>query len=108
MLDADPDEGMIAELDTELTAIGGDLESFRLKSLLSGPDDARPVHPDEDGDLGFGKLNPADLMPDKVTPVIDELRGWGPTPGVPLNPPRTAEPVDPVPERRPVYAFCRK
>ena len=43
MLDAEPDDGMIAELDAEVTAIGNDLESFRLKSLLSGPDDARDV-----------------------------------------------------------------
>ena len=31
-----------------------------------------------------------------------------PTPGVLLNPPRTAEPVDTVPERRALYAFCTK
>jgi peptide chain release factor 2 len=43
MLDAEPDDGMIAELDHEVEAIAVDLESFRLKSLLSGPDDGRDV-----------------------------------------------------------------
>jgi peptide chain release factor 2 len=43
MLDAEPDDGMIAELDHEADAIAVDLESFRLKSLLSGPDDGRDV-----------------------------------------------------------------
>jgi peptide chain release factor 2 len=41
MLGVDDDEGMAAELDDELIAIDRDVEAFRLKSLLSGPDDFR-------------------------------------------------------------------
>jgi len=41
MLVADHDEAMEAELETEVSAIDRDLEAFRLKSLLSGPDDFR-------------------------------------------------------------------
>jgi peptide chain release factor 2 len=43
MLDAEPDDEMSAELDRDVTALARDLESFRLRSLLSGPDDARDV-----------------------------------------------------------------
>jgi peptide chain release factor 2 len=43
MLDAEPDDDMSAELDRDVAAIASDLESFRLRSLLSGPDDARDV-----------------------------------------------------------------
>ena len=41
MLDAEPDAGMDADLDGELAAIGEQLEEFRLRSLLSHPDDFR-------------------------------------------------------------------
>jgi peptide chain release factor 2 len=43
MLDAEPDDEMAAELDRDVLALESDLESFRLRSLLSGPDDARDV-----------------------------------------------------------------
>ena len=43
MLDAEPDEEMSAELDRDVTRIATDLEGFRLRTLLSGPDDARDV-----------------------------------------------------------------
>src|SRR5688572_30925629 len=43
MLDAEPDDEMTAELDRDVISIARDLESFRLRSLLSGPDDARDV-----------------------------------------------------------------
>ena len=43
MLDAEFDEEMSAELDRDVTKLETDLESFRLRSLLSGPDDARDV-----------------------------------------------------------------
>jgi peptide chain release factor 2 len=43
MLDAEPDEDMSAELDRDVASLANDLESFRLRSLLSGPDDARDV-----------------------------------------------------------------
>jgi peptide chain release factor 2 len=41
MLAADPDEAMDAELTSETDAIDAKLEEFRLRSLLSGPDDFR-------------------------------------------------------------------
>src|SRR5689334_17776482 len=41
MLDAEPDAEMSAELDREVTAIEAEIEAFRLRSLLSGPDDHR-------------------------------------------------------------------
>jgi peptide chain release factor 2 len=41
MLAADRDDEMEAELAAEVAAIDGDLEAFRLRSLLSGPDDFR-------------------------------------------------------------------
>src|SRR5207244_6060498 len=41
MLAADSDEAMEAELETEIDAIDHDVEAFRLRSLLSGPDDFR-------------------------------------------------------------------
>jgi peptide chain release factor 2 len=41
MLDAEPDVEMIAELDREVAQIGAALEEFRLRSLLSHPDDFR-------------------------------------------------------------------
>jgi peptide chain release factor 2 len=43
MLDAEPDDELAAELDRDVTRLATDLESFRLRSLLSGPDDARDV-----------------------------------------------------------------
>ena len=43
MLDSEPDVDMIAELDKDIAAIAPDLESFRLRALLNGPDDARDV-----------------------------------------------------------------
>jgi peptide chain release factor 2 len=43
MLDADPDDEMSADLDRDIAAIASELESFRLRSLLSGPDDGRDV-----------------------------------------------------------------
>ena len=43
MLDAEPDDEMSAELDRDIAAMAADLESFRLRSLLSGPDDQRDV-----------------------------------------------------------------
>jgi len=43
MLDAEPDAEMSAELERDARRIESDLEAFRLKSLLSGPDDARDV-----------------------------------------------------------------
>jgi peptide chain release factor 2 len=41
MLASDPDEAMDAELGSELEAIDKAVEEFRLRSLLSGPDDFR-------------------------------------------------------------------
>jgi peptide chain release factor 2 len=41
MLAADPDDAMDAELTAETNAIDSKLEEFRLRSLLSGPDDFR-------------------------------------------------------------------
>jgi peptide chain release factor 2 len=41
MLDADPDDELSAELAGEVEAIEGELDTFELKSLLQGPDDAR-------------------------------------------------------------------
>ena len=43
MLEVEPDDEMSRELDRDVAAIAGELESFRLKSLLSGPDDGRDV-----------------------------------------------------------------
>ena len=43
MLDAEPDEEMSADLDRDVARITTDLEGFRLRTLLSGPDDARDV-----------------------------------------------------------------
>ena len=43
MLEAEPDEGMLAELDRDIAAIAPELEAFRLRSFLSGPDDQRDV-----------------------------------------------------------------
>src|ERR1051325_3385405 len=41
MLATDGDEAMSAELDAELESVDRELEAFRLRSLLSGPDDFR-------------------------------------------------------------------
>ena len=41
MLDAEPDEEMSAELDKDVSRLAADIEQFRLRSLLSGPDDCR-------------------------------------------------------------------
>ena len=43
MLDAAPDDEMSAELDRDVAKLEAELESFRLRSLLSGPDDGRDV-----------------------------------------------------------------
>jgi peptide chain release factor 2 len=43
MLDVEPDDEMTRDLDRDVVAIASELESFRLKSLLNGPDDARDV-----------------------------------------------------------------
>ena len=41
LLEAEPDAEMTAELDRDIAGLGPDLEAFRLRSLLSGPDDFR-------------------------------------------------------------------
>ena len=41
MLDAEPDPELFAELDREIARLGEQVESLRLRSLLSGPDDLR-------------------------------------------------------------------
>ncbi|MEK7402725.1 MAG: peptide chain release factor 2 [Gemmatimonadota bacterium] len=41
MLDAEPDDELSAELARDAAAIAPDLEAFRLRSLLNGPDDMR-------------------------------------------------------------------
>ena len=43
MLAAEPDDEMDADLDRDIGKIQSDLESFRLRALLSGPDDQRDV-----------------------------------------------------------------
>jgi peptide chain release factor 2 len=43
MLDVEPDEEMSAELNRDVERLATELETFRLRSLLSGPDDARDV-----------------------------------------------------------------
>ena len=43
MLESEPDDEMLKELDRDVAAIAPDLEGFRLRSLLSGPDDQRDV-----------------------------------------------------------------
>ena len=43
MLDAEPDDEMNRDLEADVVRIAGELEGFRLKSLLNGPDDARDV-----------------------------------------------------------------
>jgi peptide chain release factor 2 len=41
LLAADPDPSLAAELDSEVDALGADLQAFELRSLLRGPDDHR-------------------------------------------------------------------
>ncbi len=41
MLAAEPDDDLSAEIDREVETLGRDLEAFRLRSLLAGPDDFR-------------------------------------------------------------------
>ena len=41
LLEAEPDAEMVAELESEVTRVGESLEEFRLRSLLSHPDDFR-------------------------------------------------------------------
>ena len=41
LLEVEPDAEMNAELDAEIESIGTELEDFRLRSLLSHPDDFR-------------------------------------------------------------------
>ena len=41
MLALEPDAELDAEVDREVSSLGGDIESLRLRSLLSGPDDFR-------------------------------------------------------------------
>ena len=43
MLEAEPDAEMSADLDRDVAAIAPELEAFRLRSFLSGPDDQRDV-----------------------------------------------------------------
>jgi peptide chain release factor 2 len=43
MLDTEPDDDMSAELERDVAKLETELESFRLRSLLRGPDDARDV-----------------------------------------------------------------
>jgi len=41
MLAAEPDDDLSAEVEREAVALGSEIEAFRLRSLLSGPDDFR-------------------------------------------------------------------
>jgi hypothetical protein len=49
------------------------------------PGDVQPPPADEDEDFGFGKLDLADLPPDRVSYVVERLREWGLTPGRPVQ-----------------------
>jgi peptide chain release factor 2 len=53
MLEAEPDEGMAAELAREVDLLGTALEVFELKAMLQGPDDSRDailtIHPGAGG-----------------------------------------------------------
>jgi peptide chain release factor 2 len=53
MLEAEPDEGMAAELEREVGLLGTALEAFELKAMLQGPDDSRDailtIHPGAGG-----------------------------------------------------------
>lgn len=41
MLEADPDAELVQEVEREIATLDGEIEAFRLRSLLSGPDDFR-------------------------------------------------------------------
>src|SRR5688572_2454454 len=41
LLAAEPDAGMLAELDREVVSLGEEIEAYELRSLLRGPDDFR-------------------------------------------------------------------
>src|SRR4051812_11272221 len=41
MLSLEPDEELSSEVERETKALAGEIEAFRLRSLLSGPDDFR-------------------------------------------------------------------
>jgi peptide chain release factor 2 len=53
MLAAEPDDGMAAELDAEVTATAAGLDRFEIQAMLGGPDDARDailtIHPGAGG-----------------------------------------------------------
>jgi peptide chain release factor 2 len=53
MLEAEPDQGMAAELDAEAAAVEERIDAFELQAMLSGPDDARDailtIHPGAGG-----------------------------------------------------------
>jgi hypothetical protein len=52
---------------------------------MPGSNDAQPPHADDDVDMGFRKVDPADFTPDKVSCVVAKLEGWGLTPGQPVR-----------------------
>src|SRR5207249_3854753 len=77
MLSTDRDEAMEAELETELAGIDQDVEAFRLKSLLSGPDDFRDAQVEISAGAGGTEAQDWAEMLLRMCTRWAERRGYG-------------------------------
>ncbi len=77
MLDAEPDDEMAAELDRDTARLGEDVEAFRLRSLLSGPDDFRDAQVEISAGAGGTEAQDWAQMLMRMYTRWAERRGYG-------------------------------
>jgi peptide chain release factor 2 len=76
MLAAEPDAELSAELDREVAVLGAEIESFRLRSLLSGPDDFRDAQLEISSGAGGTEAQDWALMLMRMYTRWAERRGY--------------------------------
>jgi len=77
MLAGDQDEELVRELDAEVSSLGEDLETFRLRSLLSGPDDIRDAQVEISAGAGGTEAQDWAQMLMRMYTRWAERRGYG-------------------------------
>ena len=77
MLDAEPEDEMAAELDRDTARLGEDVEAFRLRSLLSGPDDFRDAQVEISAGAGGTEAQDWAQMLMRMYTRWAERRGYG-------------------------------
>src|SRR3712207_1880129 len=77
LLDGDPDASLAAELDADVSALDSEVESLRLRSLLSGPDDHRDAQLEISAGAGGTEAQDWAQMLMRMYTRWAERRGYG-------------------------------